>query len=131
MGGAAVGFVFMDQSQLERLLVNLVVNARDAMPQGGTITLRVSEASPSGELGASRDHLLLEVIDTGVGMDAATRARIFEPFFTTKLRDQGTGLGLSIVYQIVSDCGGAIEVDSELDKGTTLRIHLPRVAAPR
>jgi two-component system, cell cycle sensor histidine kinase and response regulator CckA len=130
LDGATAGCVFMDRSQLERLLVNLVVNARDAMPQGGTITLRISEASPSGELGASRDHLLLEVIDTGVGMDAATRARIFEPFFTTKLRDRGTGLGLSIVYQIVSDCGGAIEVDSELGKGTTFRIHLPRVAAP-
>ncbi|HME70600.1 MAG TPA: ATP-binding protein [Myxococcota bacterium] len=130
LGGVAAGSVFMDRSQLERMLVNLVVNARDAMPDGGAITLRVSEASPSGELGASRDHLLLEVIDTGVGMDAATRARIFEPFFTTKVRGSGTGLGLSIVYQIVSDCGGAIEVDSELGKGTTFRIHLPRVAAP-
>jgi len=130
LGGAAAGSVFMDRSQLERLLVNLVVNARDAMPDGGTITLRVGEASPSGELGASRDHLLLEVIDTGIGMDATTRARIFEPFFTTKLRGQGTGLGLSIVYQIVSDFGGAIEVESELARGTTFRIHLPRVAAP-
>ena len=128
--GTTAGCVFMDRSQLERLLVNLVVNARDAMPEGGVITLRIGEASPSGELGASRDHLLLEVIDTGVGMDAATRARIFEPFFTTKLRERGTGLGLSIVYQIVNDFGGAIEVDSEFGKGTTFRIHLPRVAAP-
>jgi signal transduction histidine kinase len=130
LGGAGAGSVFMDRSQLERLLVNLVANARDAMPKGGTITLRVSEASPSAELGAARDHLLLEVTDAGVGMDATTRARIFEPFFTTKLRDRGTGLGLSIVYQIVSDCGGAIEVDSELGRGTTFRVHLPRVAAP-
>jgi signal transduction histidine kinase len=128
--GAAGGSVFMDRSQLERLLVNLVVNARDAMPDGGIIRLAISEASPSGELGASRDHLLLEVVDTGTGMDATTRARIFEPFFTTKPRDRGTGLGLSIVYQIVSDCGGAIEVDSELGRGTTFRVHLPRVAAP-
>ena len=131
LGGSEGGSVFMDRSQLERLLVNLVANARDAMPNGGTITLRVGEVSPSEEPGAARDHLLLEVIDTGVGMDATTRARIFEPFFTTKVRDRGTGLGLSIVYQIVSDCGGAIEVDSEPGRGTTFRIHLPRVAASR
>jgi signal transduction histidine kinase len=130
LDGAPAGSVFMDRSQLERLLVNLVVNARDAMPKGGTIRVRISEAAASGELGASRDHLLLEVIDAGVGMDAATRARIFEPFFTTKSPGQGTGLGLSIVYQIVNDFGGAIEIESELGKGTTFRIHLPRVAAP-
>jgi len=130
VAGPTAGCVFMDRSQLERLLMNLVVNARDAMPEGGTIVLRVSEAPLSGELGSSSDHLLLEVVDTGVGMDALTRARIFEPFFTTKPRDRGTGLGLSIVYQIVNDCGGAIEVESEPGKGTTIRIHLPRVAAP-
>ena len=127
--GGAGGSVFMDRSQLERLLVNLVANARDAMPTGGVITLRVREATPSAELGTARDHLVLEVTDAGVGMDATTRARIFEPFFTTKARDRGTGLGLSIVYQIVNDCGGAIEVDSEPGRGTTFRIHLPRVAA--
>ena len=129
LGSANGGCVFMDRSQLERLLMNLVVNARDAMPDGGTITLRIGEASPSGELGASSDHVLLEVIDSGVGMDAATRGRIFEPFFTTKVGGRGTGLGLSIVYQIVSDCGGAIEVESELGRGTTFRVHLPRVSA--
>jgi signal transduction histidine kinase len=119
------GRVFMDRGQLERILVNLVLNARDAMPGGGTITVRVAASSPD-DSGAPVTHVLLEVHDTGIGMDATTRARIFEPFFTTK-GGAGSGLGLSIVYRIVTDCGGFIRVESEPGRGTRFRVFLPRV----
>ncbi len=124
---SAPGRVFMDRGQLERVLVNLVLNARDAMPGGGTITVHVTQSSPDDSSGRVA-HVVLEVRDTGVGMDATTRTRIFEPFFTTK-GGAGSGLGLSIVYRIVSGCGGFIRVETEPGRGTCFRIFLPRVGA--
>jgi PAS domain S-box-containing protein len=105
-----------DPGLLTQLLMNLAVNSRDAMPQGGTLTIRTALAG---------NRVVLSVADTGVGMDAATRARIFEPFFTTKPVGEGTGLGLATVHTIVQQAGGAIAVESELGRGTTFRIDLP------
>jgi signal transduction histidine kinase/CheY-like chemotaxis protein len=120
-----------DPGALEQLLMNLVVNSRDAMPDGGTITVRVTNhegiAPPlaSKEARAAGDYLCIAVVDTGVGMDEATRARVFEPFFTTK-GERGTGLGLAVVYGVVQEAGGWIEVDSKPGRGTTFRAWLPR-----
>jgi PAS domain S-box-containing protein len=112
----AVGTVKVDPSLLEQALLNLAVNARDAMPQGGKLTLR-TRALPR--------HAQIEVVDTGVGMDAATRARIFEPFFTTKPAGEGTGLGLATVKSIVDQAGGTISVESEPGRGATFSLELP------
>ena len=109
-----------DAAQLEQVLLNLAMNARDAMPGGGLLTLRTS----SIDIAAKR-YVLLQVSDTGTGMDAETRARLFEPFFTTKGQGQGTGLGLSTVHGIVKQCGGRLEVWSEPGQGSTFRIYLP------
>jgi signal transduction histidine kinase/serine/threonine protein kinase len=121
-----------DPSHVERVLMNLCQNASDAMPQGGTITIRVSEAlltraapPTSVELDTEERYVLLMVSDTGSGMTEEVRARLFEPFFTTK--SGGTGLGLANVYAIVQQCSGEIEVASEPGAGTTFRIYLPRV----
>lgn len=114
--------VFVDPSQFEQVVVNLVVNARDAMPLGGTITIRTIAETSDGARAA-----VLEVMDTGEGMDEATKARIFEPFFTTKEMGHGTGLGLAMVAGIAAQSNGDISVESAPGRGTTFRLRLPAV----
>jgi PAS domain S-box-containing protein len=124
--------VLCDESQLENALLNLCVNARDAMPGGGWLTISTGEvplsaADLAGEEGAAPGAFAsLAVTDTGSGMDEATKARVFEPFFTTKPRGQGTGLGLSQVYGFVRQSGGLVRVESAPGEGTTVRLFLPR-----
>ncbi len=116
--------VKMSAGNLEQVIMNLVVNARDAMPTGGEIVIRTEEV----ELGDANDrYVCLSIMDTGLGMDSATLKRIFEPFFTTKAKGKGTGLGLSVVHSIVADAGGDIEVYSEPGQGTVFKIYLPMV----
>jgi two-component system, cell cycle sensor histidine kinase and response regulator CckA len=114
-----LGFVRVDAGLIEQVLMNLVLNARDAMPRGGKLSIRTA-AAPDGQV-------RLIVSDTGCGMDADTRQRVFEPFFTTKAKGHGTGLGLSTCAGIVKQAGGAIEVDSEPGKGTVFEVRLPEV----
>ena len=135
-----LGQVMADTGQIEQVIVNLVVNARDAIQQGGSITIATAnvefgEDDVRQHVGSQMGpHVLLTVSDTGCGMDEATMDRIFEPFFTTKEKGKGTGLGLSTVYGIIKQSCGTVDVASELGRGTTFRIHLPRLAtcaAPR
>ena len=130
--GREIWNVWADPGHMDQVLLNLVVNARDAMPGGGTLTLTSRNMELEGSVAASRDldggqYVVLEVTDTGTGIPETDQARIFEPFFTTKEGGKGTGLGLAMAYGIVKQSGGHIEVDSAVGRGTTFRIFLPRV----
>ncbi|MFZ0796251.1 MAG: ATP-binding protein [Terriglobales bacterium] len=123
------GLVLADPAQLQQILLNLVLNARDAMPQGGEIGLitRAVEFPGNAGPGAARRAVSLLVKDNGCGMDAETRARLFEPFFTTKKPGEGTGLGLTTVQRVVGELGGVIEVESEPGRGTSIEVFLPAI----
>jgi PAS domain S-box-containing protein len=129
--GARLGSVKADSGQIEQVILNLAVNARDAMPGGGRLLLETRNAEANESFGGCGlppgDYVILTVSDTGVGMDDEVKAHIFEPFFTTKEPGKGTGLGLSTVYGIVKQSGGYIFVDSEMGRGTAFIILLPRV----
>jgi PAS domain S-box-containing protein len=123
--------ILADSSQIERVLMNLLVNARDAMPDGGTVTLETGNAELDNEFikscgyGKAGSYAVVSMTDTGTGMDPAIREKIFEPFFTTKGLEKGTGFGLSIVYDIVKEHRGYITADSEPGRGTTFKVFLP------
>jgi len=137
------GLVLVDPGQLEQILVNLAVNARDAMPTGGLLTIETApitlsvadilQPGPDGAMpaliGASGEHVLVRVTDTGLGMDDETQRRVFEPFFTTKPLGQGTGLGLATIYGIVAQACGRLCLRSALGQGTTVEVYLPRQCA--
>ena len=120
-----LGQVLIDKNQFTRLLLNLVVNARDAMPEGGRIEIRLTAVRLTGNPSYTGRFVLLEVSDHGAGIDEVTRQRIFEPFFTTKAK--GTGLGMAVVRQVVDRAGGLIRIDSAHGQGTNIRVFFPRI----
>ena len=129
-------WVKADPAQIDQVLINLALNARDAMPEGGTLAIETAELTPKevadrGVPGLRPGyHVLLTVSDTGVGMDEATRSHLFEPFFTTKRQGESTGLGLATVYSIIHQCGGHIDVETEPGAGSRFLIYLPAESSP-
>ncbi len=129
--GEDLWFVRRDGNQLENALPNLAINARDAMPDGGTMTIDIANKELDGNQARQRDvsageYVRLRVIDTGVGMPPSVKARAFDPFYTTKPIGKGTGLGLSMIYGFVRQSDGSVTIDSEFGKGTSVEIYLPR-----
>jgi CheY-like chemotaxis protein len=127
-----LGYVKVDATQIDQVIMNLAVNSRDAMPLGGKLTIRASNEildnrhEPVHAECGNREYVMMAITDSGIGMDEETKCHIFEPFFTTKEMGKGSGLGLAAVYGIISQSGGIITVDSAPNQGTTFKIYLPR-----